>query len=164
MAIIGFIGVFLILNPGAEEWINKGVILGIMCPFFGALMLISLRKLGQKDHPISIALWYNILGSFIFLLICILNKDEWPKSDDILLLLLIIGIASSFQQICLAYSLKFAPVSLLAPLRYISVPIGIVVGVSVFNESLSSTFFIGTTLIIISSLMIIHRENEKKLK
>ena len=66
IAITGFIGVFLILNPDAEEWIDKGVILGVMCPFFGALMLISVRKLGQIDHPTSTALWYNILGSFVF--------------------------------------------------------------------------------------------------
>ena len=162
IAIIGFIGVFLILNPGTEEWINKGVILGLMCPFFGALMLISVRKLGQTDHPTSIALWYNIFGSLIFLLICILNKDEWPKYYEIFLILFVIGIASSFQQICLAYSHKFAPASLLAPLRYISVPIGIIVGVSFFNETLSSNFFIGTIIIIASSLMIIHRENVKK--
>ena len=161
IAIIGFIGVFLILNPGVDEWVNKGVVLGVMCPFFGALMLISVRKLGQIDHPTSVALWYNILGSFIFLLICILNNCEWPKYNDIFLILLVIGITSSFQQICLAYSHKFAPASFLAPLRYISVPIGIIVGVSFFNESLSSTFFIGTTLIITASLLIIHRENKK---
>ena len=70
-------------------------------------------------------------------------------------------MVSSIQQICLAYSLKFAPASLLAPLRYISVPIGIIVGVNFFNETLSSTFFIGTTIVVSSSMIIIRRESQK---
>ena len=74
-----------------------------------------------------------------------------------------IGILSSFQQYFLAYSLKMAPVSLLAPLRYISVPIGIVVGVYVFNEIISSTFYVGSLIIVFSSLVIIKREAKKTL-
>lgn len=162
IAIIGFIGVILILNPSNDGWLAKGVILGIMSPFFGALMVISVRRLGQTDHPASTALWYNILGALVFLLICVLNKFQWPKYDDIFLILIVIGVVSSFQQICLAYSYKLAPASLLAPLKYISVPIGIIVGIKFFNESLSSNFFIGTLIIITTSLIIIYRENQKR--
>jgi drug/metabolite transporter (DMT)-like permease len=93
-----------------------------------------------------------------------LNKVQWPQYNEIFIILLVIGLISSFQQICLAYSLKLAPASLLAPLRYISVPIGILSGVYFFNEELSSTFFIGTSIIIISSLIIIKRESMIKEK
>ena len=51
-----------------------------------------------------------------------------------------------------------APVSLLAPLRYISVPIGIVVGVFIFDEVISTTFFLGTVIIVFTSFLIIKRE------
>ena len=61
-----FIGVILILDPQKEGWINIGTIFGLLSPFFGALMVISLRKLGKTDHPASTALWYNILGAFFF--------------------------------------------------------------------------------------------------
>ena len=161
-AITGFVGVILILNPTNEDWFNYGVLLGVMSPFFGALMTLSVRRLGKTDHPASTALWYNLLGTIVFLLICIFNEVKWPEYNGILLILLIVGIVSSFQQICLAYSLKFAPASLLAPLRYISVPIGIIVGVYFFNETLSTTFFIGTAIIVCSSIIIIRRETKKK--
>ena len=91
-----------------------------------------------------------------------LIKAEWPDYDQVFIVLIVVGVVSSFQQIFLAYSLKLAPASLLAPLRYISVPIGIWVGVYLFNESLTSTFYIGTLIIIFSSLMIIRREAQKK--
>ena len=99
-------------------------------------MLIFVIKLGQTDHPTSIALWYNFFGAITFFLICILNGLQWSWSSELLLILIIIGFVSSLQQICLAYSHRLAPASLLAPSRYISVPIGIIVGATFFNEIL----------------------------
>jgi len=116
IALVGFIGVILILNPFSEEWKNFGIILGVLSPFFGALMTIYVRKLGITDHPTSTALWYNIFGAIIFLLICLFDKTEVPNNNQIIFFLILIGVMSSFQQFFLAYSLKMAPVSLLAPL------------------------------------------------
>ena len=161
LALFGFIGVMLILDPFDEDWFNIGIILGVLSPLFGAIMTIFVRRLGKTDHPTSTALWYNIFGALIFGLICIIFNIKWPDLNEILIILVVIGVISSFQQICLAYSLKLAPASLLAPLRYISVPIGILVGVFYFNESLSSVFFIGTGIIVYSSLSIVWQETKK---
>ena len=158
VALFGFIGVIFILDPSSENWLSFGIVLGVLSPIFGALMTLSVRKLSKTDHPTSTALWYNIFGALFFLIICVFNKVQWPEYNVILIILLIIGLVSSFQQICLAYSLKLAPASLLAPLRYISVPIGILTGAYFFNDQLSSNFFIGTSIIIMSSLIIIKRE------
>ena len=101
--------------------------------------------------------WYNV-----FLFICLFNQTEFPNENALIMFLVLIGIMSSFQQFFLAYSLKMAPVSLLAPLRYISVPIGIVVGIFIFDEVISTTFFLGTVIIVFSSFLIIKRETVKK--
>ena len=162
VALIGFLGVMLILDPFKENWLNFGVLLGVLSPFFGALMTLSVRNLSKTDHPATTALWYNIFGAVFFLIICLLIKTDWPDYNEVFIILIVIGLVSSFQQICLAYSLKLAPASLLAPLRYISVPIGILVGVYLFNETLNSTFYIGTLIVIFSCLMIIRRESQKK--
>ena len=162
IVLVGFIGVTLILKPFSEEWKNFGIILGVLSPFFGALMTIYVRKLSLTDHPTTTALWYNIIGTIVFLFICLFNQTEFPKNNILIIFLVLIGIMSSFQQLFLAYSLKMAPVSLLAPLRYISVPIGIVVGVVIFDEVISTTFFLGTVIIVFSSFLIIKRETVKK--
>ena len=124
-------------------------------------MTIFVRRLGKTDHPATTALWYNILSAIIFLLVCLTFDIKWPNFNQTLIILTIIGFVSSFQQICLAYSLKLAPASLLAPLRYTSVPIGILVGVLYFKEEISINFFIGTTIIVFCSLMIIRNEIKK---
>ena len=161
-ALVGFIGVLLILKPFSEEWKNFGIILGVLSPFFGALMTIYVRKLSLTDHPTTTALWYNIIGTIVFLFICLFNQTEFPNDNALIMFLVLIGIMSSFQQFFLAYSLKMAPVSLLAPLRYISVPIGILVGIFIFDEVISTTFFLGTVIIVFSSFLIIKRETVKK--
>ncbi len=97
-AIVGFIGVLLILKPFSGEWKNFGIILGILSPFFGALMTIYVRKLGKTDHPTTTALWYNIIGTIVFLFICLFNQTEFPKNNVLIMFLVLIGIMSSFQQ------------------------------------------------------------------
>lgn len=161
LALFGFIGVMLILNPIEKDWINFGIVLGIFSPFFGAVMTIFVRRLGKTDHPATTALWYNMFAALIFLLVCLIFEIKWPDFNQTLIILTVIGLVSSLQQICLAYSLKFAPASLLAPLRYVSVPIGILVGVFYFNENLSINFFAGTGIIVFSSLIIIRQETKK---
>ena len=162
--LIGFLGAVLIVDPSNSNWFNKGVLLGIASPFFGALMLLTLRRLGQTDHPSTTALWYNIIGAAVFFGVCLSLDIPMPKSEDIVLILCIIGVMSSFQQFFLAHSYKLAPASVLAPLRYLSVPFGVGASVIFFDETLTSSFFLGTATLIGASFFILKRSEKNKAK
>ena len=161
---IGFIGVVLIIDPSTGNWLNKGVLLGLASPFFGALMLLSLRRLGQTDHPSTTALWYNIIGAVVFFGVSVSLDVAWPDTVDILVLLCLIGVMSSFQQFFLAHSYKLAPASVLAPLRYLSVPFGVGASVIFFDEILTPSFFIGTAILISASFFILKRTQKIQAK
>ena len=161
---IGFIGVVLIIDPSTGNWLNKGVLLGLASPFFGALMLLSLRRLGQTDHPSTTALWYNIIGAAVFFGVSVSLDTAWPDTVDILVLLCLIGVMSSFQQFFLAHSYKLAPASVLAPLRYLSVPFGVGASVIFFDEILTPSFFIGTAILISASFFILKRTQKIQAK
>ena len=161
---IGFIGVVLIIDPSTGNWLNKGVLLGLASPFFGALMLLSLRRLGQTDHPSTTALWYNIIGAAVFFGVSVSLDIAWPDTVDILVLLCLIGVMSSFQQFFLAHSYKLAPASVLAPLRYLSVPFGVGASVVFFDEILTPSFFIGTAILISASFFILKRTQKIQAK
>lgn len=161
---IGFIGVVLIIDPSTGNWLNKGVLLGMASPFFGALMLLSLRRLGQTDHPSTTALWYNIIGAAVFFGVSVSLDIAWPDKADILVLLCLIGVMSSFQQFFLAHSYKLAPASVLAPLRYLSVPFGVGASVIFFDEILTPSFFIGTAILISASFFILKRTQKIQAK
>jgi drug/metabolite transporter (DMT)-like permease len=162
--LIGFVGAVLIVDPTHADWFNQGILLGIASPFFGALMLLTLRRLGQTDHPSTTALWYNIIGAAVFFGVCLSLDIPMPNSENIVLILCIIGVMSSFQQFFLAHSYKLAPASVLAPLRYLSVPFGVGASVIFFNEKLTSSFFVGTAILVGASFFILKRSEKIKAK
>jgi drug/metabolite transporter (DMT)-like permease len=162
--LIGFVGAVLIVDPTHADWFNQGVLLGIASPFFGALMLLTLRRLGQTDHPSTTALWYNIIGAAVFFGVCLSLDIPMPNSENIVLILCIIGVMSSFQQFFLAHSYKLAPASVLAPLRYLSVLFGVGASVIFFNEKLTSSFFVGTAILVGASFFILKRSEKIKAK
>ena len=162
--LLGFVGVFFLINPLAESssvW-GIGLAFGLAAPFFGALMFIFLRKLGRTEAPISTSLWYNITGTVLFFVLAVADGPLMPQKltyDNLVWFILIfIGMASSIQQFLMAKSHQLASVTVLAPLHYAAVPMSIFIGILFFNEVITLPFVIGTGVIICSTWYIFQRE------
>ncbi len=159
--IVGFGGAIVVISPGADGWSPLGVMLGFGAPFFGALMLVMLRKLGRSENPASTAIWYNGAGAMLFALLFVWQGERMPMDQTSLVILVLIGALSSFQQFFIALSHRLAPASLLAPFRYLSVPFGIIAGIMVFGEILTFEIFVGSIVIVLSSVFILWREKSQ---
>ncbi|MGB2462726.1 MAG: DMT family transporter [Candidatus Puniceispirillaceae bacterium] len=160
--IVGFGGAIMVISPGADGWSPMGVALGFGAPFFGALMLVMLRKLGRSDNPASTAIWYNGAGAVLFALLFVWQGETLPMDQSSLSILVLIGVLSSFQQFFIALSHRLAPASLLAPFRYLSVPFGIIAGIMVFGERLTTEIVGGSIVIVLSSVFILWREKNRR--
>ena len=160
--IVGFGGAIMVISPGADGWSPMGVALGFGAPFFGALMLVMLRKLGRSDNPASTAIWYNGSGAVLFALLFVWQGETLPMEKTSLSILVLIGVLSSFQQFFIALSHRLAPASLLAPFRYLSVPFGIIAGIIVFDERLTTEIVGGSIVIVLSSVFILWREKSRR--
>ena len=159
--IVGFGGTMLLLNPSAAAgWTMAGLLFGLGSPFFGAMMMISLRKLGRRDSPATTAVWHNGCGALIFAGIVVVTGARMPSTGTDLAILVAVGVLSSFQQFGLALSHKLVPASILAPLHYLSIPMGIAAGILMFGEVLTAEIIIGSTIIIASSIFILRRERQ----
>ena len=160
--IVGFGGAIMVISPGADGWSPVGVMLGFGAPFFGALLLVMLRKLGRSDNPASTAIWYNGAGAMLFALLFVWQGERMPVDQTSLVILVLIGALSSFQQFFIALSHRLAPASLLAPFRYLSVPFGIIAGIMVFGEMLTFEIVVGSIVIVFSSVFILWREKSRR--
>jgi drug/metabolite transporter (DMT)-like permease len=158
--IVGFGGTLLLLNPAAGGWTLTGILLGLGSPFFGALMMITLRRLGRHDSPATTAVWHNGVGAMVFAVIVIVADAPLPAGKADMALLIAIGLLSSFQQFGLAFSHKLVPASILAPLHYLSIPMGIGAGIMLFGEVLTPEIIVGSAIIIASSIFILRRERQ----
>ena len=158
--VIGFGGTVLLLNPSAAGWTMAGVLLGLGSPFFGAMMMIALRKLGRRDSPATTAVWHNGCGALVFAAIVMVTGANMPSTGTDIGILLAVGVLSSFQQFGLAFSHKLLPASIMAPLHYLSIPMGITAGILLFGEVLTPEIVIGSAVVIASSIFILQRERQ----
>ena len=115
----------------------------------------------MTENPVATAFWYNLFGSTVFSIYCLSFLTFYEVSIHVWVMLIIIGVMASGQQIFMALSHTYASASSLAPVHYTTIPIGVIIGLLVFKETIDLNFLIGTLLIISSTLFILYRERKK---
>ena len=159
--LLGLSGAVIIINPDSKNWYSVGLLYIFLGTLFASIMFVALRRLGMTENPVATAFWYNLFGSTIFGIYCISALTLNNISLKIWIMLIIIGLMASAQQIFMALSHTFASASSLAPVHYTTIPIGVVIGLLVFNEKIDLNFLIGTFFIVGSTLFILYREKKK---
>ena len=159
--LLGLSGAVVIINPDSQNWYNIGLLYIFFGTLFASIMFVALRKLGMTENPVATALWYNLFGSTIFSIYCISILTLDDILPEIWTMLIIIGVMASAQQIFMALSHTYASASSLAPVHYTTIPIGILIGLLVFDEKIDFNFLIGTFFIVSSTLFILYRERKK---
>ncbi len=144
--ISGLIGIILITNP-FDGALTVGVYLALGSGVNGAILSIILRKLGNTDEPVSVAIWHNSIGAIVFGISLLLVTPELPIFNfNLLFVLITIGVAGSFLQLTFTYAFKFGEAVVLAPIRYLSVPGAIVAGLIIWSEVPSNLEILGSCI------------------
>ncbi len=159
--LVGLSGAVIIINPDSKNWYNVGILYIFLGTLFASIMFVALRRLGMTENAVATAFWYNLFGSFVFSVYCISTLTFDKISLEIWTMLIIIGVMASAQQIFMALSHTYASASSLAPVHYITIPIGVFLGLLVFNEKIDLKFLIGTFFIVGSTIFILYRERIK---
>ena len=162
---VGFLGVVVLIFPLTPTVNLLGVFYALLGAFFSALMFVYLRVLGRTDPAVTTAIWYNSTGVVLAGIIALsfdgFNAIQQLSSLTPLYLLIALGVCASFQQFFLAQSHMYAQASMLAPLHFLAIPLGIGIGIMFFNESITLKFLMGTAIIIASTYYIVMREQAK---
>ena len=160
--ISGLIGIILITNP-FDGALTVGVYLALGSGLNGAILSIILRKLGNTDEPVSVAIWHNSIGAIVFGISLLLVTPELPIFNfNLLFVLITIGVAGSFLQLTFTYAFKFGEAVVLAPIRYLSVPGAIVAGLIIWSEVPSNLEILGSCITVMSCVVIAWRELIKR--
>ena len=160
--ISGLIGIILITNP-FDGALTIGIYLALGSGVNGAILSIILRKLGNTDEPVSVAIWHNSIGAIVFGTSLFLVTPELPVFNfNLIFILITIGVAGSFLQLTFTYAFKFGEAVVLAPIRYLSVPGAIVAGLIIWSEVPSNLEILGSCITVMSCVVIAWRELIKK--
>ena len=157
----GLTGVIIVLKPGTELFTYYSFFPILFCIGF-ATISIAIKKLSKTEPDYLIALYFTLV-LILFGLVSI--SMGWKKIDiaDIHYLI-IIGLSGSIGNIFLTKSIREADISLVTPIKYLSLVFAIIAGWLIFNEIPSILTISGAVLIILSTFVIFKREAAKKIK
>lgn len=140
-------GIYLVIKPDFDH-INYGDILGLLSGLVGAAAIISLRYARKFDSSLLILFYLMSIGFVINLLIMI-PVFKMPQGIQWLYLLLS-GLAGFLGQWLLTDGYKYISARYGSMMSSSRVVYASILGLLIFNESLSIRVIIGALLIIIS--------------
>ena len=159
---VGFVGVLIIIRPSADGFTILSLLAVIgMFGFAG-------RDLASRAAPLALSTF--VLGFYGFIAIMIAGalysvwSGEalvWPNSTALLASPGAVAFGV-FAYISLMKAMRTGEVSAVTPFRYTRLLFGIGLGVLWFGEKIEISMIVGSSLIVVSGLFIMARNDSKK--
>ena len=157
--LVGFIGILIITEPGISE-LNIYYIFPIIFCLGLSYVAITLRQLSSTEPVWLISLFFSIA---ITLLSFLTIPFGWVMpSFNHFVILSLIGIFGGVSNLWLSQSYKYSEVSLVTPLKYLTLVFAIIFGYFIWGEIPTIKTLAGAFLVIVSTLIIFRREIYKK--
>tara|TARA_Y100001970_G_C14015866_1_gene740880 strand:- start:109 stop:993 length:885 start_codon:yes stop_codon:yes gene_type:complete len=157
--LVGFVGILIITEPGISE-LNIYYIFPIIFCLGLSYVAITLRQLSSTEPVWLISLFFSIA---ITLMSILTIPFGWVvPSFNHFIILSLIGIFGGVSNLWLSQSYKYSEVSLVTPLKYLTLVFAIFFGYFIWGEIPTIKTLIGAFLVILSTLIIFRREIYKK--
>ena len=157
--LVGFIGILIITEPGISD-LNIYYIFPIIFCLGLSYVAITLRQLSTTEPVWLISLFFSIAITFLSFLT--LPFGWVMPSFNHFLILSLVGIFGGVSNLWLSQSYKYSEVSLVTPLKYLTLVFAIIFGYFIWDEIPTIKTLIGALLVIVSTLIIFRREIYKK--
>lgn len=155
--IVGFLGVLLMVRPGAAGAPPLiGVLFALGGAFVAASVTVTLRQLGKTETATAIVFWFFMACLIAGGALTVIEGRalEWT----VLAILAAGGLAGGLAQILMTTSLRHAPVSALVPLDYLQLVGAVVLGWALLSDAPTMATLAGASLIAGSGLYTAWRE------
>lgn len=154
--VVGLIGVLIIVRPGGSVFNLGGVAMLVAAVSVGITSNV-IRKLNQTDQAIGITFYFTLSGAILTTIACLYWGWISPNFPD-LLLLICVGLLGGSAQYTLTLSFRYAEVGIIAPLKYLSIVVGGLLGFIFWSETPDGLTILGIAIIIASGLYSVRRE------
>ncbi len=159
--VIGFIGTFILLQPGTLDstW---GAIIGVGVTLSYAAVTICLRFMGKTEDA-YITIFYFAVVSVVVAIPFLPFFMVMPTLEGLLYVTLI-GFSAFGVQFCITNAYKHAPAAIIAPLIYLNLIFALGIDYVIWGDVPNITMMIGALIIIAANVIILWREQVKKKK
>ncbi len=174
--LVGFIGVLLIVKPGTETF-NLGSIFIMISVLFYSLTVITTRKLHVNDSSATMAYFSSLVYLAAALILAplpaivgyvpdahpsisfLIRSWSMPTVFD-LTIMAGLGLVWAGWMYFLSRAYSVAQASVLAPFEYISLPINILWGYLIWQETPTALTLAGAFLTLLCGLFILYHEQQ----
>lgn len=157
---IAFLGV-LVLKGFDSELQVEGLLYALISACFAGLVYITIRKIGNEDHPVVVVNYFMVISALIGGLLSI-NHWTNPKGQE-WLLLLSLGVFGYFAQLYMTKAMQVGETNQVAPLKYLEVIFSVIIGLVWLKESYTIWSLVGMMLIVLGlTLNVTTKKNRSK--
>lgn len=153
--VIGFIGVLVIVRPGASGF-TPGSLVAVAAAVLSSLVAIQIKQLTRVDSADTVV-FYTYVFWVPLSLVPALFAWVWP-SGIAWLWLVATGVMGTLGQLLWTRALRLGEVSALTPISFMQLPLVSVFAWLLFGEALDRWTVIGALIILGSNAYIAHRE------
>lgn len=159
-AVVGFIGVLVMIRPGASGEFALGLpALAMLAASFLFALTITGMKVMTRDHsPTVLLVWGATLGLVLAIPGAFLTW-RWPEPVDLGLLCLM-GVMGTITQACYINGMKAGDAAAMAPIDYTRLIFSAAAGYFLFQEIPTIWTLIGAAIVVASTLFITIREQQ----
>ncbi|MDF1792363.1 MAG: DMT family transporter [Thalassobaculaceae bacterium] len=157
---VGFIGVLVIIRPGAAE-VHWAIGLCLANALVAALYSIATRKLAARDHSDTTSIYSPLVGAVI-LLPALPYIWSPPETAMHWVLLCLTGVFGGVGHWLVIIAHRYAGASVLAPFTYSAIVWMTISGYLVFGDLPDEWTIAGAVIVVASGLYVFHREQIRK--
>lgn len=144
--VVGFLGVYIILNPSQGGDMSLGKWALVAFAFLATASQVC-GKILCRDNPTTLVVMYGAMGMVVVTFL--LSRPYWQAMDmQGWIFLATMGFFGHLGQWTMAQSIRLGEIAVVMPFDYVRLLYGIMAGYYVFGEVVQDTFWLGATLII----------------
>ncbi|MCP3660328.1 MAG: DMT family transporter [Bacteroidetes bacterium] len=152
LIIVGYIGVYLAINPSSFSANSLGLFVAILANFLSSGAKVIAKHITSLE-PSHQMIFYGDTLLFMIASIFVIPFFQIPSLSSLKLLILL-GFLGYIAKLCFTLAIKLANINFIAPVTYMRIFISIPLSFYFFNEVPSVITMIGSLVIIISNYLL----------
>jgi drug/metabolite transporter (DMT)-like permease len=153
--IVGFIGVLVMVRPGAGT-LQPGALIALLNAMTVALSILLVRRLSDSETPLMILTQFAI-WSTLLLAVPAIWVWKWPNGWG-WVLAVSVSASATVGQYFWVQAFKAGEMSAVAPFEYLRLPFAVFMGWLIWGQMPEIWTYVGAAIVIASALYIARRE------
>ena len=158
--VVGFVGILVVMRPGGEGIPHLGLAIALVSALGTAAVTITVRQLGGTENAAGIVFWFFVCSMIVGAVLLLFTGQT--HGAEALLYLIGGGVAGGVAQLLMTASLRFAPVSVIAPFDYTQLIWAVLFGWLFWSAQPSLATWAGAAIIVASGLYTVYREQVRR--